>query len=186
LVLCLQSSGSCGDFLLQLFGSFEFHQNMSIVPATLHDRLKQFSQATTVRFWNRLDQAEQKQLVAELESVDLRQLQEIWQSSQQKSTEGLSTAERIQKAAAPKTVIRQAKSLADVASWQAAAALGESELRAGKVAVVTVAGGQGTRLGFDHPKGMFPIGPISDRTLFQIFAEQIQARRHATGPACCG
>ncbi len=154
---------------------------MSIVPATLHDRLKQFSQATSVRFWNRLDQAEQKQLVAELESVDLRQLQEIWQSSQQKSTEGLSTAERIQKAAAPKTVIRQAKSLADVASWQAAAALGESELRAGKVAVVTVAGGQGTRLGFDHPKGMFPIGPISDRTLFQIFAEQIQARRRRHG-----
>ena len=154
---------------------------MSTVPATLHERLKLFSQTSTVRFWSRLDQAERLQLVAELESVDLKQIQEIWQSSQTKSTDGLSTAERIQKAAAPKTVIRQAKSPEDVASWQAAAALGESELRAGKVAVVTVAGGQGTRLGFDHPKGMFPIGPISDRTLFQIFAEQIQARRQRYG-----
>ncbi|MFN9970388.1 MAG: UTP--glucose-1-phosphate uridylyltransferase, partial [Phycisphaerae bacterium] len=28
-----------------------------------------------------------------------------------------------------------------------------------------------------HPKGMFPVGPVTDRTLFRIFAEQIQARQ---------
>ncbi len=38
-----------------------------------------------------------------------------------------------------------------------------------------VAGGQGTRLGFDHPKGMFPIGPVSGRSLFQIHIEKILA-----------
>ena len=55
--------------------------------------------------------------------------------------------------------------------------IGEQLLADGKVAVITVAGGQGSRLGFDHPKGMFPIGPVTDRTLFQIFAEQIVARQ---------
>ena len=52
---------------------------------------------------------------------------------------------------------------------------GDSALLDGEVGVVLVAGGQGTRLGFDQPKGMFPIGPVSDRTLFQIFADRLRA-----------
>src|SRR5262249_61343736 len=40
-----------------------------------------------------------------------------------------------------------------------------------------VAGGKGTRLGFEKPKGLFPIGPVTQRTLFQIHFEKIAARR---------
>ena len=46
-------------------------------------------------------------------------------------------------------------------------------LRAGKVAGFTVAGGQGTRLGFDGPKGTYPVAPITGKSLFQLFAEMI-------------
>ncbi|GIW74216.1 MAG: UDP-N-acetylhexosamine pyrophosphorylase [Phycisphaerales bacterium] len=53
----------------------------------------------------------------------------------------------------------------------------------GKVAALTVAGGQGTRLGFDGPKGTLPIAPVTGRTLFEIFADQIaQASRWAGRP----
>jgi UDP-N-acetylglucosamine/UDP-N-acetylgalactosamine diphosphorylase len=52
---------------------------------------------------------------------------------------------------------------------------GEALIRAGKVAAFTVAGGQGTRLGFDHPKGLFPAGAVTGRPLFQFFAEGLQA-----------
>ncbi|HJT33321.1 MAG TPA: UDPGP type 1 family protein [Pirellulales bacterium] len=52
---------------------------------------------------------------------------------------------------------------------------GEELLRAGRVGVVLVAGGQGTRLGFDHPKGCYPIGPVSQATLFQILLEKVLA-----------
>ncbi|HBC85912.1 MAG TPA: 2-alkenal reductase [Lentisphaeria bacterium] len=46
-------------------------------------------------------------------------------------------------------------------------------LRKGKVAALTVAGGQGTRLGYDGPKGTFQITPVKEKTLFQYFAEKI-------------
>ena len=52
---------------------------------------------------------------------------------------------------------------------------GEELLRAGQVAAFTVAGGQGTRLGWSGPKGTFPATPVTGKSLFQSFAEQILA-----------
>lgn len=52
---------------------------------------------------------------------------------------------------------------------------GQELIRAGRVAVLIVAGGQGSRLGFDGPKGTFRISPIRGKALFQLFAEQIIA-----------
>jgi UDP-N-acetylglucosamine/UDP-N-acetylgalactosamine diphosphorylase len=56
-----------------------------------------------------------------------------------------------------------------------AVGVGEDALRHGKVGVVVVAGGMGTRLGWQGPKGTFPIGPVTGRSLFQLFAEHIRA-----------
>lgn len=53
--------------------------------------------------------------------------------------------------------------------------VGESLIRGNQVAVLIVAGGQGTRLGFPGPKGFFPISPVKKKPLFQLFAESIQA-----------
>ena len=52
---------------------------------------------------------------------------------------------------------------------------GEAIIRAGKIAAFTVAGGQGTRLGWNGPKGTFPATAITGKPLFRIFAEQIAA-----------
>lgn len=65
---------------------------------------------------------------------------------------------------------------ADSIKTQQACEVGEQLMRDGKVAALLVAGGQGSRLGFEHPKGMFPIGPVSNKTLFQIHFEKIVAR----------
>ena len=59
------------------------------------------------------------------------------------------------------------------ALYRQASEVGAELLRQGRVAAFTVAGGQGTRLGFDHPKGTYPISPVRDASLFQWFAESL-------------
>ncbi|MBU4252420.1 MAG: UTP--glucose-1-phosphate uridylyltransferase, partial [Candidatus Omnitrophica bacterium] len=53
--------------------------------------------------------------------------------------------------------------------------LGESLIYKNKIAVLIVAGGHGSRLGFNGPKGMFPISPLKNKSLFQFFAESVRA-----------
>ena len=52
---------------------------------------------------------------------------------------------------------------------------GQKAIDGGKVAAFTVAGGQGTRLGWNGPKGSFPAAPLTGKPLFRLFAEQILA-----------
>lgn len=58
---------------------------------------------------------------------------------------------------------------------------GVSLIRKNKVCAVTVAGGQGTRLGFDGPKGAFPISPVKNKPLFQLFAEFLRGTNRRYG-----
>jgi len=60
-------------------------------------------------------------------------------------------------------------------------AIGEDIIRKGEIAAFVVAGGQGSRLGFDGPKGCFPAGCITQKPLFQLFAEQLLAARARYG-----
>ncbi|MBI1337615.1 MAG: UDPGP type 1 family protein [Phycisphaera sp.] len=59
--------------------------------------------------------------------------------------------------------------------------LGEQLVREGKVAAFTVAGGQGTRLGWDAPKGTFPATPVRGQTLFGCMAEYLLKTREKFG-----
>ncbi len=62
-------------------------------------------------------------------------------------------------------------------------AVGERAYQDGAVAVLMVAGGQGTRLGLDAPKGCFPIGALSGASIYQLQAEKVLALSRRIGRA---
>ena len=58
---------------------------------------------------------------------------------------------------------------------------GARALRKDRVAALTVAGGHGTRLGYNAPKGTYPITPILKKSLLQVLAEKVLAARRRYG-----
>ena len=68
---------------------------------------------------------------------------------------------------------------------EAARTRGADHLAAGRVGFMIVAGGQGSRLGYDGPKGCYTVGPVTERSLFEWHARRILAagRRHGFTPA---
>lgn len=140
-------------------------------------KLQEYGQQQLLRFRDQLSTDQLQQLLVQVDATDLSLLKTV-SSNGDAESDHVPTVPRAVQAVAPQGVVRQPTSDDDKQAREAAAKIGEQLLGDGKVAVITVAGGQGTRLGFDHPKGMYPIGPRTDRTLFQIFAEQIAARRN--------
>jgi UDP-N-acetylglucosamine/UDP-N-acetylgalactosamine diphosphorylase len=141
---------------------------MSAVPSELQQQLREHGQEHVLAWWDRLSEAEREELIAELRGVDLPLLRRLY--GQREEHFAIASPDRIE----PVPVIGRD------ADDRTAKRLGTEALNRGAVAVLVVAGGQGTRLGFDHPKGMFPVGPVSRKSLFQVHAEKVLAlrRRH--------
>jgi UDP-N-acetylglucosamine/UDP-N-acetylgalactosamine diphosphorylase len=139
------------------------------VPNDLRQQLQQLGQEHVLAFWDRLTDAERRDLLDQLRRLNLYQLRGLYENRD--SSFAVPSTDEIQ----PVPVIPLD---ADTAT---ACRLGEESLRKGAVAVLLVAGGQGSRLGFDQPKGMFPVGPVTNKTLFQIHAEKVMALRRRYG-----
>ncbi len=132
-------------------------------------RLARHGQEGLLRWWGDLDDNARRRLVSEVESIDFDRLDDLIRA--------LVRGEQSEAAASgevgPVEVFRLPQTDGERAARRQVAEIGEEALRRGEVAVVLVAGGSGTRLGFDGPKGTFPIGPVSGASLFQIHAEKI-------------
>ncbi|HEY1785986.1 MAG TPA: UDPGP type 1 family protein [Pirellulales bacterium] len=143
----------------------------------MHDpllaRLKPAGQEHLLTFWHELDDPARQSLAGQIDQVDLELIARLTAGGHK----GQAWADLAQRATPPPAI-----RLADRAGGSAGPRqLGEQALADGQVGLVIVAGGQGTRLGFPHPKGMFPIGPISHATLFQILLEKTLSRGRAAG-----
>ncbi len=136
----------------------------------LRQRFEQAGQGHVFRFWDKLNINEREQLLTQAASIDLNLMAELWRryilSPQARYFSGhLGRPDIIPLPATPKQRARA----------RVARERGEEALRTGQVGVVLVAGGQGSRLGWHHPKGTLPIGPVSGKSLFQLHAEKLLA-----------
>lgn len=121
-------------------------------------------------FWSELDTAQRAALVAQAAEIDLDEVVRLHRSLvlEKHAPTNLGGLQ-------PAPYERLPEHGGDAARWAQARAKGEEALRAGRVAAFTVAGGQGTRLGYDGPKGTFRVTPVKRKPLFQVFAEKILA-----------
>src|SRR4051812_44629601 len=106
-------------------------------------------QGQVFAFWETLSTAERAALAAQAAEIDLAEVDRLNKSLVFKKGGGATNLHGL----APAPVERLPENGGDRQKWAAAKATGEAALRAGRVAAFTVAGGQGTRLGYDGPKG---------------------------------
>lgn len=136
--------------------------------------LKKNGQEQVLRFWKKLSAKERKALLAQIESIDFK---EVARCQAMLPGSGVA-AETVKKGRPTAPKVAELKGTA----LKKAVAAGERELAAGHVGVLLVAGGQGSRLGFDGPKGAYSIGPVTGASLFYFHARKVLAMsiRYAT------
>ncbi len=138
-----------------------------------HPLIQKFTEAgqgQVFAFFDELPAEARRQLLAEAAEIDLAEIATLTRTLLGGAAAGVDLDDL-----APAPYERLPQNGGDAAAWAAAKAAGEAALRAGRVAAFTVAGGQGTRLGYDGPKGTFPVTPVKQKPLFQVFAEKILA-----------
>ncbi len=119
-------------------------------------------------YYDELTKEEQEVLLAQIEKIDITLLDLLKQDSKEVAKGkleplGAVTLEEIQ------------NGKADYEK------LGQEAIRAGKVGAVLLAGGQGTRLGLDKPKGMLNVGVHKKLYLFEQLIRNIMDVVNATG-----
>ncbi|PHQ82624.1 MAG: hypothetical protein COB69_01505 [Phycisphaera sp.] len=147
------------------------------VPEPLRQSLVAAGQDNVLSQVNTLNDAKLSLLVEQLEKLDLSAMKSLIDTY-------VTSAPAFSMSSDTKPAIYYpADATSTVRSYDAAKyiAAGEDLLRAGKVACFTVAGGQGSRLGYDGPKGCYPAGAVTGKPLFQLFAEGIKATGNKYG-----
>ncbi len=144
---------------------------------TIQSRLTAINQQHLLHFYDQLSASEQATLLAQLSSLDLEHVPE-WVNTYVLHAPKPDMGGTIEPApyypADPANTTKRWES-------QVYRTVGEQLLHDGKVAAFTVAGGQGTRLGYDGPKGCYPATAISNKPLFQVFAEGLLAAERRYG-----
>lgn len=124
-----------------------------------------------IKYWPELSENEREKLSGEIRNLDLADTNEMFQRAINLTKVILEKLDDDLKPI-PQAHYESVPGLSE-AKIEEYEKIGFEEISAGKVGVLLLAGGQATRLGFGHPKGMYDVGLPSRKTLFQIQAERI-------------
>ena len=141
----------------------------------LFDKAKAAGQECIFRWWDELDDHGRRKLVHQAKSVDFDLVSHLIAKYLH------SIPEKFDGEMEPVPLVPLPRTEEQMAEAARMAAVGEEAIRRGEVCVFIVAGGQGTRLKYDPPKGTFPVCPLSKKSLFEAFAEKIIAAKRRYG-----
>jgi UDP-N-acetylglucosamine/UDP-N-acetylgalactosamine diphosphorylase len=132
-------------------------------------------------WWNELDAQEQNVLLETIKEVDFQKLQHLIN----RYLKGTNSGDVKVSVPEPVRALPIPREPAEIAAWREVRRLGQQALEAGEVAVFMAAGTAGSSKGVCGPEGFCPVGPISQKTLFELHAEKVVAinrRYHTTVP----
>ena len=129
----------------------------------------ELGQSHIFKWWDEITPSEKKHLLEQTATIDFQFVHKLFNDNRQK------TKNTLQGDLVPPQIITVPKNASEQEVAQRARRIGEASLQRGEIAVLTVAGGHGTRMGSNGPKGTLPIAPISGKSVFQLHAEKIRA-----------
>ncbi len=130
------------------------------------DLLKSYNQNHIVNLLKKLDEDKKQELIEQIEKIDFHQIMELYDNTKKEIEIKENKIEAISYLDKAK-LTKEQKDKFDK--------LGEDIIRSGKYAVVTMAGGQGTRLGHTGPKGTFKLDVYGKgKYLFEILKENLE------------
>ena len=131
-------------------------------------RYDQYNQGHVLKYYPKLSIEEKGELLDQLQGIQVEKLSGFLNAAKEQLDE--STSGEIIQPFSGKVV----STLSDKNFIDSCHDLGIQAIQKNAVATILLAGGQGTRLGFDGPKGMYDIGLPSGRTLFELIALKIK------------
>lgn len=137
-------------------------------PQALLERLKDYGQEHCLDFWKDLAFEDRDLLLKNLETLDLPRIDRILKLSLH--SQGLCSSSNIEPVPEASISTIEERTLEQRERWWNS---GLKAIAEGKLAVLLLSGGQGTRLGTSEPKGCLSIGLPSGKSLFQLQAERI-------------
>src|ERR1051325_7460908 len=135
----------------------------------IRSTLATHGQSHLLDHWDRLNDVQRAALLDDIEQINFAALDELIRTHV-RADQPFPVPADIQ----PAPFFPAQPGIDYVGKYADAVKRGVSLIRKNKVAAFTVAGGQGTRLGYDGPKGAFAISPVKRKPLFQLFAESIR------------
>ena len=126
--------------------------------------LRKYGQEHLLNFYNNLDENKKNKLLEQIENIDFELISSLYNKTKKGNKNEDAHIE-------PIDFIDKYKLNGDYKYYEE---IGEKAIKAGKLAVVTMAGGQGTRLGHNGPKGTYDIGLESHKSLFELLLDYIK------------
>jgi len=136
---------------------------------TIYSFLEKYNQEHLLRFYDELSDSQKKSLASQIESIDFEEFSSLTKALVVTKESSKSNLEHLK----PAPYYPLPENNGDENLWKKMYNVGEESLKKGELAAFVVAGGQGTRLGLDAPKGTFKVSPVKEKSLFQLFAEKI-------------